>query len=139
MKRRAPRRRGNAYGLFWSQVTGEGRARCVLRGLGGCAGPIDAHHVLPQRRIKQAFPFGGALAAGYVLPVRALEAVDPSVAVSLDALLADARNGVPVCRRHHDRIESRRERLPRSLAPEDFDVFLATIGMGWWAEREWPA
>lgn len=136
MKRPRRARRGEAYRAFWIGVTEGGRRKCVLaQPREKCAGPLDAHHVLPKQRIKREFPSGATVGPDGVLrPVRAVEDAE----VTLDALLADARNGVPVCRRHHDLLEGRRVRLPRRTLDGDFPAFLATLGLGWWEEKQWP-
>ena len=74
-------------------------------------GMWDAHHVLPKRLLKDRFPNGVWWFDGQ--PVRELPALvtpagrDNYRHVSLDGLLMDPRNGVPVRRYHHDAIENR--------------------------------
>ena len=97
-------------------VTRHGHARCAFAGWSACDGPLDAHHVIPQRVLKRELP-----------------------ADALPDALADPRNGVPVCRRHHDALECRSLRLAPSQAHEGLRAFAAQHGLGWYVEREWAA
>lgn len=100
MKRRVHRRLD--YSNFWREVTQDGKAPCALRearlwrrsavagGRGGysfvhvpCSGQIDAHHYVPKRRLRT------------------------------DAAKLDVRNGVPLCRTHHDLVEQAALQCPR--------------------------
>ena len=98
------------YRNFWRVVTRDGSARCALAGTvchrcGGegclrcefkgvppCSLTLDAHHFVPKRRLRTA------------------------------AAKTDVRNGVPLCRDHHDLVEQRILGSPR---PPQLEFFLA--------------
>ena len=68
-----------------------------------CRGRLEAHHFTPQNRIRRL--------------------VVPELRI---AALTDPRNGVPVCRFHHDQIEWRRVECP---VPPYHDEFLRAYGL----------
>ena len=77
-------------------------------------GMWDAHHVLPKRLLKDRFPLGAALTweetpegLGIWRPIVRDVEPDTPATLTLDDLLMDPRNGVPVRRYHHDAIENR--------------------------------
>ena len=99
------RRRKPNYQAFWMEVTNTGKRQCALRGVAvDCAGPRDAHHFLFKRKIK--------LQLG-----RAAESA-----------LLDVRNGVCLCRRHHDLVHSPVNPLA-CPPPPDYLAFLADHGL----------
>jgi predicted restriction endonuclease len=89
------------YRAFWRHVTNDGKARCALadapchrcggtgcrrchgRGKITCSTVIDAHHFVPKRRL-------------------------PTIQAK-----QDVRNGVCLCRDHHDLVEQGYLRSPR--------------------------
>ena len=98
---------------FWAEVTTDGRAFCLMRGIGTCDGKIDAHHMLSKQRLrslhwqacwdKKTYP--------------ELEH-SPLAGVELDDLLSDPRNGAPLCRRHHTIVSVcpiPQERVPQAV------------------------
>ena len=98
------------YRLFWREVTQDGRRPCALRGTRchrcegrgclrceqtgviRCSHILDAHHFVPKRRLHTV------------------------------AAKQDVRNGVPLCRDHHDLVEQGLVRCPR---PPLLEFFLA--------------
>lgn len=100
MKRGGPfkrrrRRPQISYENFWRTVTSDGTAPCELEGvevrsketgllLVSCGGPVDAHHHFPKRRIFNQLG-------------RYSEAARLAV--------TDVRNGVCLCRNHHEAVE----------------------------------
>jgi hypothetical protein len=86
-------------------------ATCDVRDDGPCDGDLQAHHVVPQQAIRRA-----------------------AVELGLDdrqlaSLITDPRNGVAVCRRHHDRHTLARRRLPLSLIGRKHRQFAAELGL----------
>lgn len=103
---------------FWREVTGDGRAECWARSLPGadrwrCDGPLDAHHLIPQRLLRREL------------------SGDPR----LDAYLHDPRNGVPVCRQHHHVLETRALVVPRRFVPRRAAAFAEELGLVWALDR----
>lgn len=106
---------GSPTQRFWYAVTNEGRAPCrFAKGYGRCDGPLDAHHLIPKQRIKREFRHDDRL-------------VD---------LIADPRNGIAVCRRHHDMLEGRKLRMLRVELPAGLEEFAVEVGMVWCLERD---
>lgn len=100
-------------------------------GLLKCDGQMDGHHVLKRQHIKREF-------ARAEFPHRV---VTPGSVVSwesLDAMLADPRNGVAACRRHHDLVERALVRLFREELPGCALEFARDAGLGWRLERDYP-
>lgn len=111
MKRRP--RKPISYKPFWREVTQDGRRQCQLRNATPgfkCGGPLDAHHYIPKRRIDSKL--GGKYAVGAI------------------AAKIDSRNGIPLCRRHHDLVERGDIKSPR---PPFLAYFLQDHGL---TERE---
>jgi hypothetical protein len=105
MKRKLPAP-GISYQAFWRGVTDDGREPCALSGNGLCDGPKDAHHYIPKRRIDQQL-------GGKNSPKAALAKLD-------------VRNGVCLCRAHHDAVERRILSSPRPIL---LPFFLADHGL----------
>jgi hypothetical protein len=83
--------------LFERVVLHNGHGRCILHADSDCAGPLDAHHVIPKQRLKQR--------PGLSKQERM-------------ELVWDARNGVPACRKHHGLLTTH----ARKLTPEQVPV-----------------
>lgn len=97
-----PKRIGYDYEEFWMGVCTRrsGDKRLVLPCLVcGTRDSIDAHHVIPKQRLT-------AMAARLGID-----------AEGLGQLLMDKRNGVPLCRYHHDAHEAAQSRVERSALP----------------------
>jgi hypothetical protein len=77
---------------------------CALVHRGGCDGYSQAHHVYPKRLLK-------ALAARHGYDV--------------DEMVADWRNGMLLCVRHHHQVEVGRERFDRGDMPAVLERFEA--------------
>lgn len=105
----------------------------------GCQGQLDAHHLVPKQRIKREFHRLNPLDEWPVRINRAW-ADGGSEFVSwesLAAMLMDARNGVIVCRRHHDLLERRLVVPARAELPRGVEEFAAVVGMGWSLDRDY--
>lgn len=105
-----------------------------------CDGPLDAHHVLPKRLLKRVFPHGVYFAEGdgwrRTMPDQVGDySIETGAARSLGDLLNDGRNGIPVCRRHHDLIENCAINLSRGELPHEVEEFAAELGLRWYLER----
>lgn len=144
-----------SYETFWRAVTRTGRAGCwgclVWPGDGGrcehvSAGlPLDAHHVLARQVLKREFPYGAylyedgsvdrVLAAHRRVIAPNAEEVNGVLVVSLDRILWDPRNGVPLGRWHHDQVEQCRRVIPRAVMPSGVEEFAAELGLGWLLDR----
>lgn len=103
---RPGRRKALSLKEFWMAVTDEGTSGCALAYVGGCYGKLDPHHYIPQQRLKRC---------GF----------DDK---TLAAVLTDPRNGVPLCRYHHERVENANDPL-ETPRPLDLDEFLADYGI----------
>ncbi len=101
---RSRRRKKFSTAEFHHLVTDDDTSGCALAYDGGCWGGVQAHHHVPQQRIKRAG-----------LPAKDLECA-----------LNDPRNGVPLCHFHHGQVEAARLESPRPL---DLDEFLAEFGL----------
>ncbi len=73
---------------------------------------MEAHHLLPKRDLK---------------------------AHNLEEHLWDEANAIALCRYHHSRHETYRERLPRAFVPPAAFEFAETLGLGWLIDREYPS
>lgn len=106
-----------------------------------CAGELDGHHIgISKNRLKQEFPNGAFFDNGKAHPVLATS--DPELithrGISLAGILEDPRNGVLVCRRHHDMVEGPQLTILRNeLPPRVFD-FAEEYGLGGWLDRYFP-
>lgn len=113
--KRAPLKRGwkKTVRPRYSPIASEAwRASVVLGGCvlasDECQGPVQGHHVLPQRVLKRE---------GY------------------EARLWDPRNGIGLCELHHTRHERRLAVVPLLLLPDAAIAFAEEVGLGWWLER----
>jgi hypothetical protein len=129
--------------------------RCWMRGTVLCRGELDGHHLIPKQRIKRAFPHGAGVGSPWG-PIRAGErgidrylimatvgGEDVDIAElpvrTLDELLWDERNGILLCRLHHDRLEQRLFVPARSDLPARVEEFAAELGLGWSLDRTFGA
>jgi hypothetical protein len=138
---------------FWQEVTRDGRAKCFLCEVfpgekGQCAflsSGLDAHHVIPKQLLKREFRHG----ARCVLrkPGAAVEPWEPSPrdwesepgwdTLTLDQILWDPRDGIPLGRYHHNQIEHDHARIPRELLPPAVEDFAAEMGLGWRLDHDY--
>lgn len=89
---------------------------CLFRNQGGCSHEkAQAHHVVPQQRIKRAHKT--ALAA---------ERRGGPKAWSLTAALRDGRNLVGLCKRHHEKVTNGLVHLD---PPAEAFMFAEEIGL----------
>lgn len=95
-----------------------------------CDGVMDAHHCLPKQLLKREFPHGTLYKNVNVGP----STIQRKTQRTLDALLNDGRNGVPVCRKHHDMIEGRQLVIRRYELPAATVAFAGQLGLGWYLE-----
>lgn len=74
---------------------------------------LQAHHVVPQQRLRRA---------------------------GLHALLLDERMGLCLCAWHHQRHTNRRQPVPTALLPAETVDLVEEIGFGWMLNnpREYP-
>lgn len=107
---------------------------------------MDAHHLLPKQRLKREFPWGAYVYEDgtvdrvlaehrRVIPPNA-EEVNGVRVISLERILWDPRNGVPLSRWHHDEIEQRRLVVPRVKLPAAVELFAAELELGWMLDRD---
>lgn len=82
---------------------------CLYAG-SGCRGPLDAHHIVPRRVLK---------AHGH------REATE------------DPRNGMCLCRRHHELVERHLLSIQRDCIPRAAELFAAEVGLGWYLDRRY--
>lgn len=89
-------------------------AVCAVTDDGPCEGELHAHHVVPQAWLRKHF-------AG--------------LSIHLAELLWDARNGMPLCRRHHDRHTLATRRVPLSALTAMHCEFIHNVGADLHVER----
>lgn len=86
-------------------------------GLKVCDGPMDVHHIFKKQRLKRECTWA-----------------DPATLV---LILEDGRNGMVVCRRHHDLLERALVVLRRGELPVEFEEFVDDLELDGWASRYW--
>lgn len=84
-------------------------------GLLTCAGELDGHHLLRKNRLKQELP-----------------------AESIAEALRDPRNGILVCRRHHEMLERGLVVLRRDELPARATDFAEDWNLAGWLDRYYP-
>lgn len=119
--------------------------RPVPAGLRACGVTPDEarmtwHHLVPAQRIRKEFPHGAVRVMGGWSPYDPRLAYDRvGGAVSpLAELVADRRNQVYVCWKHHQHVENRRIVIWREDLPPGFDAFCGEYGLEGWASRYFP-
>jgi len=97
------------YQTFWRQVTNDGKRVCALAGVRSlCQGPKDAHHHLPKQKIDWQ--------------------LDGKHGYRSIAAKQDVRNGVTLCRLHHDMVHQAINPVP-CPEPELYAFFLIEHGL----------
>lgn len=114
--------------LIWADLSASERHRagvllrdgqhCVLERLGACRGGLQAHHVVPRQRLRIAFS---------AAPEWALELA-----------VADSRNGLMLCEKHHGLHESKLE-WDDMPDPEGLQAFAEQYGVQWSLARDFGA
>ncbi|WCB94475.1 hypothetical protein DSM104299_03212 [Baekduia alba] len=59
--------------------------------------------------------------------------------VTLDEIVWDPRDGVPLARFHHDQVEHGRLHIPRAVLPAAVEDFAAELGLTWLLDRTYGA
>lgn len=77
-----------------------GIERCALHAAGECGQGWHGHHVIPKQRLRRAWE----RACGTVGRAGNATANERLVLAGITRLLADRRNIIPLCGRHHHRI-----------------------------------
>jgi len=104
-----PRAYNDSQRNFWRTVTNDGRYPCALQNLRKpCDGPIDAHHYLPKARINWQ--------------------LDGKKGPRATMARGDVRNGICLCRLHHDMVH---QAINPAIcpAPPFYALFLADHGL----------
>lgn len=87
-------------GVFTRHADEHGHVRCIQAGGGPCGGRLQAHHCVERQRIRNKRSDALIrLANGEEIS----HAHRRLVGTELAELIADDRNGVPVCEIHHSR------------------------------------
>lgn len=116
-----------AHAAWKQKVTHARCAVCVAQGRKpeqDCSKQRDPHHILPARYIRRY--------------VRALRLPKDEAASLLRSLLYDTRNGMCLGRRHHDKHETAKERVPQELIPRKAWQFAGELGLEHVLERLYP-
>jgi hypothetical protein len=103
LKRKAPRVYKNPGRLLF-RVHVLALGYCLMDGYSDedCGGPLDPHHVIAKQALKKH---------------------------GLSSQLWNADNGIPLCRRHHERHETAVERVPKALLPLKAILFAQFFGL----------
>lgn len=110
----------------WKATVCHRKAVCAVCGRGPEPGnPLDAHHVTEKRTIKR-----------YVSGLRLPEREEQEV---LRRLLYDARNGMAVHKREHERHTNAVERIPLRCVTSKHRQFAAEVGAAHLIERYYAA
>lgn len=109
-------------------------SECYARAHGDCSGRVQAAHWISKQglQIKQS---------QIRLAIRGLQ-INRDVAIKeshrlladmpLDGLIADPRNGVPLCSHHHDSFDRRNGQALDLKPPEEVREFAAEYGLEDW-------
>lgn len=119
-------------GCFLCELYPGHRVLCESRSMGR----MDFHHVVPQQRIKREYPRGGWVSNGVLLPVLKDAPASP-LDVTLEVLLADERNLIPLGRWHHAALEAKRVRIMREALPDAVEEFARFVGLQWSLDRDY--
>lgn len=105
-----------ARDLFERAVLAKGQ--CVMRSRDEdpCDGACDPHHVIPKQWLKTN--------ASTLSDQERME------------MVWDARNGVPVCSRHHGLLTTRMRHLASDELPAEVWAFASARKLGWLLDRE---
>jgi hypothetical protein len=97
---------------------------CALSYLGECDGRLEADHVIGVQQIKTAR--GQA-----VIRIRGTRGdyLPPILADSLDDVIADGRNAIALCQRHHHLKTVAALTIPRDFLPPEVEEFAAEYGL----------
>jgi hypothetical protein len=127
-------------------------SRCWALGLpafvGGCGGPQQRAHLLPQRVLRKELgaefsmrcPTCGAGPREWCRGRRGarLKHLHPARAASWLEVVWDPRCWRWMCERHHRMLDdSRRLRVPRWHLPPELEAFAEEHGLAWWLDREY--
>jgi hypothetical protein len=129
MMRRRRRDRGTDpdAAFAWFQAVTRGK-RCVV-----CEHKhpqMQAHHAVEQQVLRREFPHGALFVSGDWLPVDRYMAVDESDPFrSLQELLWDKRNGIPLCPADHEGHTSHMRKVPIAKLPAAVFVFATELGL----------
>ena len=102
----------------------------------GSLGIVDRHHAVPQQRIKRQYPRGGWVSSGFLLPVLKDAPASP-LDITLERLLADERNLIPLGRWHHMMLTNARVRIMREALPDAVEEFARFVGLQWSLDRDY--
>lgn len=106
-------------GVWQRFAPGGGDPSCYFAAEGGCLGRMQSAHVISATKLRNLY--GRAETRERIKGERL-----PILEVSLDELLADARNGVPACERHHNLHEGP---VLHCLAPAEAYEFAADFAL----------
>jgi len=100
--------------MFKLQVCHPG-AVCAVVDDGPCEGELQSHHVVSQQWLRKRFAEFGP--------------------VGLALMLWEPANGMPLCRRHHDRHTLATRRVPLSALTPEHCEFIHNVGADLHVER----
>ena len=106
--------------VFWNACESDhfGEPSCYLASVvGGCSGRLEAAHLVPRQRLRKHVP-----------------------AEQLDEAIADERNGIVLCHRHHSQMDSKlKQFFTRKVLPPSVEKFAEEYGLGWSLGRDYGA
>lgn len=104
---------------FRYEVLLRGGFECAVT-TGRCAGPLQAHHVLPKEHIIK------------------LARSEKWTSTRLAASLWNPDNGLAVCERHHDLHTRAIKRIPHSALADEALLFAIDLGLEHRIDRDYP-
>lgn len=125
LKKKAVKKRFDGATVVQDLMLRDGRCYFADHYADGCDGRTDPAHIVPQRVIKQAFPLGAVL-DGEWRPVEPHETYTRGLYCSLEKMLADPRNLLGLCRKHHQRYDAGKPNT--FLLRAEFHEFAADYG-----------